>query len=186
LEIFLEPQIPAPRLLVAGDTPIAGALSEIARAAGYEVVRADAADLHPDPSDAAAIVASHGEAEEAVLVRALHAGVPYVALVASERRGMAVLTSLDVPEALRDQVHTPAGLDIGARTPADIAIAILAQIVATRTAHAPAAAEPATAVDPVCGMTVAATDATVHLDTESGRVHFCCEGCRATYAAAAR
>ena len=51
-----------------------------------------------------------------------------------------MLAALDVPDALRALVHTPAGLDIGARTPADIAISILAEIVATRTAHAPTAA----------------------------------------------
>ena len=187
LEIFLEPQLPASRVLVAGDTPVARAVADIARAAGYAVLCGDAEELRFEGSDAAAVVASHGDGEEAMLVRALDAGVGYVALVASEARGAAVLASLDVPDALREQVHTPAGLDIGARTPADIAIAILAEMVATRTAHVPAAATPApaTAIDPVCGMTVVAGDVTVHLDDESGRVYFCCEGCRATYAAAA-
>ena len=94
--------------------------------------------------------------------------------------------SLGVPDALRAGVHTPAGLDIGARTPADVAIAILAQLVAERTAHAPVAAPPpraATATDPVCGMQVAAGDATVHADVDGERVFFCCEGCRDTYLA---
>jgi xanthine dehydrogenase accessory factor len=181
LEIFLDPQLAAPRVNIAGDTPIALALAAVARAAGYDVVRGA---VDPQPSDAALVVASHGSDEEDALVQALQAGVGYVALVASRRRGAAVLESLDVAPALRAQVHTPAGLDIGARTPGDIAISILAELIAQRGAP-PAAPQAATAVDPVCGMEVAATDATVHLVVGGERVYFCCEGCRASYVTAA-
>jgi xanthine dehydrogenase accessory factor len=177
LEIFLEPQLAAPRIVVAGDTPIARALDAVARAAGYDVARGDAVAA----SDAALVVASHGEAEEALLAQALRSGVGYVGLVASPRRGRAVVASLDVPDALRAMVHTPAGLDIGAATPADVAISILAEIVATRTTHAPPA--PATAIDPVCGMEVAAAETTVHADVEGTRRYFCCDGCRSSYLA---
>jgi xanthine dehydrogenase accessory factor len=181
LEIFLEPQPAAPRIAIAGDTPIARALADVARAAGYDVARGG---VEPQSSDAALVVASHGDEEEALLARALEAGVGYVGLVASRRRGGAVLEALDVDDALRSQVHTPAGLDIGARSPAEIAISILAEIVAERTSHPPVAAE--AAVDPVCGMEVAVSDATPYLDNAGGeRVYFCCEGCRTTYAARA-
>ena len=173
LEIFLDPQPVAPRMVIVGETPIARALAAIAAAAGYEVGEASRA------GDAALVVASHGEGEEAALAAALDAGVDYIALVASPKRGAAVLNALD--EALRSRVHTPAGLDIGARTPADIAISILAQLIASRTAHAP---EVETAVDPVCGMQVLASEQTVHLDADGERFYFCCEGCKATYAAA--
>jgi xanthine dehydrogenase accessory factor len=182
MDIFLEPQLPAQRILIAGDTPIARALDAIAGAAGYAVVRGE---LEPQPSDAALIVASHGDGEEAVLARALEAGVGYVALVASDKRGAAVRDSLDLPDALREQLHTPAGLAIGARTPEEIAIAILAELVSKQIATPPLVgelpAQPAEAIDPICGMTVAATDASIHLDTDSGRVYFCCEGCRNTF-----
>jgi xanthine dehydrogenase accessory factor len=178
LEIFLEPQLAAPRIVVAGDTPIARALDAVARAAGYDVLRGDA----PAAQDAAFVAAAHGDGEEVALARALEAGVGYVGLVASPRRGRAVVASLDVPDALRAMVHTPAGLDIGARAPADVAISILAEIVATRTAHAPVA-PPATATDPVCGMEVAAVETSVHADVEGTRLYFCCDGCRSTYLA---
>jgi xanthine dehydrogenase accessory factor len=185
LEIFLEPHIAPLRIVVAGDTPIARALETVAGAAGYEVERAAAAEVTPQASDAALIVASHGEDEELALTRALELGVGYVALVASTRRGSAVRDSLDVPDALRAVVHTPAGLDIGARAPADVAIAILAELVAERTAHPPvtAPAPPRVAVDPVCGMEVAAGDASLHLDVDGERFYFCCDGCRSTYSA---
>ena len=154
-------------MVIVGDTPIARALSDLATAAGYDVSAGDDA--------AALIVASHGEDEEAALSAALHAGVPYVALVASPRRGRAVRDALDVPEALRERIHTPAGLDIGARTPAEIAISILAQIIASRTAQP----HVVTAVDPICGMEVVVSDATPSFEG----VYFCCEGCRSKYAA---
>ena len=173
--------------MVVGDAPIARALTEIAGAAGYDVMPAAADQAEPRSSDAAVIVASHGSGEERVLEEALRAGVPYVALVASRVRGAAVAAALDVPDELRQQLHTPAGLDIGARTPAEIAIAILAQLVTEH--HAPPASAPApvvvraaSAIDPVCGMEVAVTDATLRLDAPGGRVYFCCSGCRDTYA----
>ncbi len=175
LEIFLEPQPVAPRLVIVGETPIARALAQVAAAAGYDVATGDA-----DPRDAALVVASHGESEEAALAAALHAGVPYVGLVASPRRGGAVRDALDVPDALRGRVHTPAGLDIGARSPAEIAVSILAEIVAERTAHP---AVTITAVDPICGMEVVVGDTTPYFDAGGERVYFCCEGCRSKYAA---
>jgi xanthine dehydrogenase accessory factor len=205
LEIFLEPQLPAPRVVVAGGTPIAHAVAEVARAAGFDVAPVDPGAVEPHSTDAAMVVASHGTDEEVALTRALEAGVGYVALVASRRRGRSVIEALDVPDALRDQIRTPAGMDIGARTPGEIAISILAEVIAERTAHPVPPVRPAaeaagqaaaaalavtqvapagaTAIDPVCGMEVAATEATVHLDAGGERVYFCCKGCRSTYAA---
>ena len=129
------------------------------------------------------IVASHGDEEERVLARALTAGVGYVALVASDKRGAAVRDSLDIPDALREQLHTPAGLAIGARTPEEIAIAILAEFVSKRVAQPPPAvvAPVATATDPVCGMTVAVSEACIHADIGGQRFYFCSEGCRSAY-----
>lgn len=126
LEIFLEAMFP-PRLVhVHGDGPIANALVDVGRASGHDVRPADA-EL---PADLAAlVVASHGHGEEPLLETALRAGVPYVGLVASRRRGAAVVASLDVSEEQRARVHTPAGLDIGARTPAEIALSVYAQLV---------------------------------------------------------
>src|SRR6185436_8991228 len=87
LEIFLDPQLAAPRVVVVGETPIARALAEVARAAGYAI----GFDAEPEASDAAVVVASHGDDDEvAALIRALDAGVGYVALVASPKRGAAV------------------------------------------------------------------------------------------------
>jgi len=183
LEIFLEPQLPAARLVVLGDSPIALAVEEVAAAAGFDAARAGAQDVHPSGEDAALIVASHGNGEEQALAEALRAGVPYVALVASAQRGEAVRSELDVPDALRAQLHTPAGLAIGARTPEEIAISILAEVISDRNAQSVSAPAPAaTAIDPVCGMSVAISDATLTLEIDGDRVFFCGAGCRDAYA----
>jgi xanthine dehydrogenase accessory factor len=189
MEIFLEPRLPAPRLLVVGDTPIAHALVELGGPLGFAVELTEG-DVDLQPDDAALVVASHGRGEEPALTAALRAGVPYVGLVASRTRGAAVLGSLDLPDELRARVHSPAGLDLGGGTAAEIALSILAELVAERRAAARASAappEPATAIDPVCGMTVAAVPASVHLvldpETDDGVRWFCCTGCRDAYRA---
>ena len=110
-----------------------------------------------------------------MLAAALGAGVPYVGLVASRRRGAAVVADLDVDEAERARVRTPAGLDIGARTPAEVALSILAEIVAVRPRRAVAALAPpeivvGTATDPVCGMSVAMVESSLHLDHDGRRL----------------
>jgi xanthine dehydrogenase accessory factor len=120
------------------------------------------------------------------LRRGLEAGVPYVGLVASRRRGAGVLAELrgdGVPDALLGRIDTPAGLDVGARTPAEIAVSILARIVEVRRRETRVAAAVAVAaVDPICGMTVTVGAATPSLVHDGQTVHFCCEGCRDAFA----
>jgi xanthine dehydrogenase accessory factor len=197
LEIFLEPVLPAPLVLVHGSTPIAAALLRLGEALGYEMRALGGADeVVADAS--AVLVASHGRDEEEVLTAALRAGVPYIGLVASRKRGAAVLASLD-PDGTGgplppDRISSPAGLDLGARSPEEVALSILAEVVASRPRPAgrPVASgeesTPATAVDPVCGMSVAAVDSSLHLDVPSSdggstRYWFCGSGCLRVFAA---
>jgi xanthine dehydrogenase accessory factor len=191
LEIFLEPHLPASRVVVIGGSPIAEAIEQLARAAGYDSSLADAGDAGEIGDAAAVIVASHGSGEEAVLSAALSAGVPYVALVASPTRGAIVRAELELPQELSAQLHTPAGLNLGARTPNEIAISILAEMVSEYhsdpapgrpVAEIPEIAPAAVAIDPVCGMQVAIADATPQLQVAGQRVFFCCDGCRDRYA----
>jgi xanthine dehydrogenase accessory factor len=144
-----EPAEP-PRVVVHGNTPIARAVLSVAVALGYHAVAFDGpvspggisgppgcpGDTPGPPGleNAAAVVsATHGGPdEEAVLRAALAAGVPYVGLVASRRRGQAVVAGMGLDAAAAGRLHTPAGLDIGARTPEEVALAILAEVVATR------------------------------------------------------
>jgi xanthine dehydrogenase accessory factor len=137
LEIFLDPSLPPPRVVVVGDAPVAIALRELAPHVGLEPQSPHAGVVSVSGEDLALVVASHGRDEEAALTAALLEGVPYVGLVASPRRGAAVRAALDVPEELKSHLHTPAGLDIHARTPAEIALSILAEIVSERRSGAP-------------------------------------------------
>jgi xanthine dehydrogenase accessory factor len=199
LEVLLEAITPPPLLVVHGTAPIARALAAVAAPAGFAVVAVAGAPSVPVAEDAAAVVvASHGREEEAALVGAVRAGVPYVGLVASRRRAAAVLAGLALTDDERARIHSPAGLDIGARTPEEIAVSILAEIVRERPPSATARAaepvapprepvapprEPVAAVDPVCGMTVAAVPSSLHVDVGRGRVWFCGSGCRDAYLA---
>jgi xanthine dehydrogenase accessory factor len=201
IEIFLEPALPAPRVLVVGDSPVAAAVRSLGAELGLELVAVEQGGPDPAPGDLAVVVATHGRNELHTLRRGLEVGVPYVGLVASSRRGAGVLDELradGVPDEHLQQIDVPAGLDIGSRTPAEIALSILARIVAVRrgrdatashsprvaaSASAAAPAAPALAVDPICGMTVAAVAATPSIELEGETVYFCCEGCRTKFAA---
>jgi xanthine dehydrogenase accessory factor len=138
LELFLEPVLPAPRVLVVGDSPIVGALKVLGPELGLELVAGvDRIDgrVAPRAGDLALIVAAHGRDEVQALQAGLAAEIPYVGLVASPKRGAAVVDDLRAEGVAEDQVarvDSPAGLDIGARTPAEIALSILAEVVTVR------------------------------------------------------
>jgi xanthine dehydrogenase accessory factor len=199
LEIFLQPSVPAALVTVVGGSPIADALEMLGRHTGFEVVRSDGAIT---PGSAAVVVAAHGHGdEEQVLTAALEADVGYIGLVASPKRGSAVVGSLDVDEVARSRIRTPAGFDIGARTAPEVALSILAEIVAERprAAQVPTASSPTsddaadhdlppsqlggTAIDPVCQMTVTREPSSLHLEHHGELVWFCGSGCKRAFAA---
>jgi len=192
IEVFLEPFLPAPRMIVAGDTPIAAALIRLAPELGLDAVPGrgdDSGSPRPGADDLALVVAAHGRDERASLAAALEAGVPYVGLVASRRRGTAVLDMLredGVSEELIARIDTPAGLDIGARTPAEIALSIVASIIEVRrrsstTPRSWAAAPPATAVDPICGMAVLIDPNALSAQRDGETYYFCGEHCKQAF-----
>ncbi len=185
IELFLEPVLPAPRVLVAGNSPIVAELRKLGAAVGFEIVAAeDIPDdaLSPQPGDLALVVAAHGNDELATLRAGLEARVRYVGLVASRRRGTAVIEELraaGMADELLARLETPAGLDIGARTPAEVALSIVARIVELRRTgpEAEQADSPVTATDPVCGMTVVVGADTLSLEDHGESVYFCSAGC---------
>jgi xanthine dehydrogenase accessory factor len=126
LEIFLVPQVPAPLVRVFGANPIADALVELCGAMGYDVRRGEPDDL---AETTAVVIASLGGPEAETIRAALDAGVGYIGLVASRVRGASILAGLELSEEERGRVHTPVGLPIGARTPAEIAVSIVAEII---------------------------------------------------------
>ncbi|SFE21093.1 xanthine dehydrogenase accessory factor [Actinacidiphila alni] len=188
LEIFLEPVLPPPLVEVVGRTPVAEAVVALAGVLGWAVSRTLPGGSLPDGT-AAVVVAGHGRDENASIRAALDAGVDRIALVASRRRGAAVLDELGLDEGEKARISTPAGLDIGARTAPEVALSILAELIETVRAR-PAvtvpggpSALPAEAKDPVCGMTVTVMPDTPRLTVGGADVWFCCAHCRDTYAA---
>jgi xanthine dehydrogenase accessory factor len=189
IEMFLEPFLPSPRVLVAGDSPIVEALKDLGARLGLDMIAAGAHGAAPAAGDLALVVAAHGRDEIGALRAGVEAGVPYVGLVASPRRGAAVLVELredGVEEELVARIESPAGLNIGARTPPEIALSMRrARDVHTGTladgtgsANATGSAGPQTAIDPVCGMTVVVLGDTPLVQHDGETTYFCCEGCR--------
>jgi xanthine dehydrogenase accessory factor len=201
VEIFLRPVLPAPVVRIVGSTPISEAVVRLAEFLEFEVDRSSESSATPDAWSSgrrgepgnwdeatAVVVAGLGKGEEAAIRAALDAGVGFVALVASRRRGAGVLSEMALTDDERSRVHTPAGVDIGARTPPEIALSIMGEVVkAIRTDGlvAPIArAEPAPpreAIDPVCGMTVFIGPDTPHTRIGGQDYWFCRPGCLETF-----
>lgn len=182
LEIFMEPVLPAPLVRILGTTPIGIALARVGGSLGYDMDSWDSSCCGGAPdltTTDAVVVASHGNGEEAVLEAAVRSGVPYIGLVASRKRGAAVLASLDLSDEEKALIRTPAGMDIGARTAEEVALSILAEIIAQRHAEPRAmqATPVETAVDPVCHMDVAMIPTSLHADIDGATWWFCCQGC---------
>ena len=183
LEIFLTPQLPAPLIRVHGATPIAEALIQLCGVLGYDARRDT--DL---PDTTAVVIASHGGPEAEIIRAALDSGVGYIGLVASKVRGASILNELELSDTERARIHTPVGLAIGAKTPAEIAVSIAAELIASIRGGGlslPVSVDggPREAVDPVCGMTVTIGPATEHLRLAAADYWFCGPGCRTAFAA---
>jgi xanthine dehydrogenase accessory factor len=180
VEVLVEPQVPRPLLAILGDGAAALTLAELARAVDWRVTT----ELSPDAD--AVVVATMGHADEDVLESALAGRAGYVGLVASSRRATVVLGALrerGLGEEALARVRSPAGLDLGPATQPEIAVAILAELVAWRHTRIGSESVLLEAVDPVCGMMVvveAAGDAVVF---EGVSYYFCAAGCRARFEA---
>lgn len=183
VEVLVEPHLPKPLLAIVGDSPAARTLAELAASIGWRV----AAEL--TPTQDAVVVATMGRMDEDMLATALATGARYVGLVASSRRAGAVLGALrsrGLDEEQLARVRSPAGLDLGPGSQEEIAVAILAELVAW--SHTPGAVRGAIeagpfveAVDPVCGMTVPVPGARFAAEHAGTTYWFCSPGCRVRF-----
>lgn len=180
VEVFIEPQQPSPLLVVLGDGVAAVTLAELARTIDWRV----ATEFTGEPD--AVVVATMGHGDEVALDLALAGPAGYVGLVASARRAAVVLDALrgrGLGEDALARVHSPAGLDLGPATQPEIAVAILAQLVAWQHTRAGGESVLLEAVDPVCGMTVAVEAAGDAVVFEGVSYYFCSAGCRSSFEA---
>jgi xanthine dehydrogenase accessory factor len=221
MEIYIDPHQPRPDLLIVGNLPIATALVALGKTMGYAIsgVRipdvseaVDGADRVADSLDGIdslitpltyVVVATHGDHDELAVERALAAGAGYVGLVASPKRSdsiRAFLRTKGFSEEDLTRVDAPAGLDIQARLPEEIALSILARVVQLRcnteaidwsdseeSVAESVAADPELsaeiAIDPICGMTVKPSGASNVYKYEGVDYYFCCGGCMAKFSA---
>jgi xanthine dehydrogenase accessory factor len=220
VEVYVEPDLRPRRIVVVGATPVADAVARMARAMdcdvvrvvskhetgdielhaaalGYAVVALESLDaaLRDGGPTTAVVVASQGHYDEDALDVVLRVGAGYVGLVASRTRGATIsawLTDRGVPDV--DAIRNPAGLDLGARTPPEVALSILAEIVRSRpdqSLEAPDGASarrqeappavPGTAVDPVCHMDVEIAGARHTAEVSGTRYYFCCAQCQTAF-----
>jgi xanthine dehydrogenase accessory factor len=188
IELFVHPHSPAPLLLVLGSAPSAELARGFALQCGFRV--ADRPDTPEAAQALIALVATQGEGDEAALAAALAGPARDVLLVASRRKAdglRAAMRLRGVPEQRLAAIQAPAGPDIGAHSPAHIALAAVAGAVAcwqkvpkARPAAAAPAIEAAVAsyVNPVCGAAVVPAEA-LHVLRHAGQAfYFCCDGCK--------
>jgi xanthine dehydrogenase accessory factor len=190
LEVYIEPVLPSPHLVIVGSSPMTHTLATLSRALHWRTDLVSGQDFTAAHADeqSMVIVATQGQDDEALLQKAVAARPAYLGLVASRRRGAMVLGYLaerGVPKDQLDTVHVPAGLDLGRTTHEEMAVAILAQLVQLRASGAldnpGARLRRADATDPVCGMTVTASRESSPLDHDGVTYYFCCRGCRRTF-----
>ena len=196
-DLYVEPFLPRPTLVIAGGSPVTATLAAIAPPLGFRLVRVnDVEELTneavPYPRDTWMVVASFGELDEDAVEAGVRLGLPYVGLVASGRRAEQVLGELR-ERGLKDEelsvVRSPAGLPMGAGGQEGISLSIMAEVFSLRaklrppTADKPEAApeSPAEAVDPVCGMEVEAATARHASEHDGEAYYFCCPGCKRAF-----
>jgi xanthine dehydrogenase accessory factor len=198
LEIYVEPYLAKPLLLLVGHGPVIETLATLARAADYSVatVGGDAIDQGLErfspTARASVVVATHADSDEDALERALRTEAGYVSLVASRRRAAVILERLErrgVPPERLGRIKAPAGLDLGARTPPEIAVSILAEIIQQHRRGTTLERESTTARavasearDPICGMPVAVATAKYSSERSGRVVYFCGRQCQETFA----
>ncbi|MBA2783060.1 MAG: XdhC family protein [Rubrobacteraceae bacterium] len=197
-DLYVEPFLPRPTLIVAGDSPVAATLAAIAPPLGFRLLMLDAGTQLslgevPYPQDSWMVVATFGEFDEDAVEAGVRLGLPYVGLLASARRAGQVLSGLRA-RGLGDGelavVRSPAGLPLGTSGQEGISLSIMAEISSLRAESRPSfserqeresTGEPDEAVDPVCGMAVEVACARDIFEHGGTHYYFCCSGCRRAF-----
>jgi xanthine dehydrogenase accessory factor len=196
LEVYLEPMLPPPHVVVLGHSPAATTLGRLAEGLGWTATvidtRGDELELGRLRVDqgTAVVVATQGHDDERALEAALATDAGYVGLVASRKRAHFVLEFLGergVSEETLARVRSPAGLDLGRIAHEEIAVAILAELVQERgRGGLRAGLDTASAVadlrtDPVCGMDVDPSISPHHTVHDGHQFWFCAATCKTAF-----
>jgi xanthine dehydrogenase accessory factor len=221
LDIYIEPVLPKPHILIFGRSPLAQTLARLGKTVGYKIsVVASGADQEQFPDvdllradsnlgelnigrETFIVVSTQGEGDEEALEQAARTNAAYLAFVASKVKAQKVfeyLREAGLPSERVSQIRAPAGLDIHASTPEEIAVSILAEIIQLRGNRAKPVAESKKSAlpvlnlpvlnppvlnkearDPVCGMLVKVSGAKYKSEHNGCEVYFCCAGCKQAF-----
>jgi xanthine dehydrogenase accessory factor len=206
MEVYLEPELPAPQLVVIGRSPAASTLVRMGEALEWHATLVDDGATerdHPEVTHVVrtldlgsldigerdfVVVATQGHYDEKALEAALATAAGYVGLVASRKRAGAVMEFLrdgGIPEEALARVHAPAGLDLGSLPNNQIAVAVLAEMVGLQATGGlttgVVVAQRREAIDPVCEMIVDVDTAKWTLEHEGETYYFCAPGCRKAF-----
>jgi len=208
MEIFIEPVLPKPHLVLIGNSPDLQALAQLGQVMNFQITVIDP-EVEPGAfpnmarviseldfsqlnqlAQAFMIVATHGRYDEEALEKALATQTMYIGLISSKKRAAAIFDYLRTKGISKNElarINSPAGLDIGAITPDEIALSILAQIIEFRRRKQPLEVVQTEAevketaeesIDPICAMTVNVNTAHYKTEYQGTYYYFCCAGCQ--------
>jgi xanthine dehydrogenase accessory factor len=188
LEIYLEPFLPKPQLLIIGRSPVAQTLADLGEMLDFKVIVPDPSDLSQVRSQidehTFVVVATMGNGDEEGLLAVVGTRPRYLGLVASEKKSQALFEYARETGASEEDIAVfkcPAGVELGGETLAEIALSIAAELVQVRRASAVEAAPVKVAKDPVCGMTVDVENAKYTSVVNNETIYFCCLRCKETF-----
>jgi xanthine dehydrogenase accessory factor len=186
MEVFVEPQLPAPDLRIVGSSPMVTTLADLARALDWRVTVTDEPALKGAGPDSWIVVATQGHYDEPAVEAALATPARYVGLVASSKRAGSVMSWLrdkGVSDENLARVRSPAGLDLGSTQHEEMAVAILAEIVSLKAVgHTTVEVRKMEqAIDPVCEMTVEIATARFKTEHNGTTYYFCAPGCQRAF-----
>jgi len=202
LEIYLEPFVPKPQLVIVGRSPVAQTIAHLGHLLDFKVVVADPEATHESFPEADVIltdlgatrshindstyvvVATMGNGDEEGLSAVVGTRPEYLGLVASEKKSKGLFEYLlatgTTPEDLR-VITCPAGIELGSETLPEIALSVAAEITRLRRASAAEPSEPKVAIDPICGMSVDVENAKYTSVVNNETIYFCCLRCKETF-----
>lgn len=180
LEIYLEPVLLKPELLIVGDSPVAQTVAQLGELLDFKVIT--------DPSrineKTYVVVATMGNGDEEGLLAVLGSKPKYLGLVASEKKSKALFEYAREHGYTDEQIGVikcPAGLSLGAETMPEIALSVIAEIMQLRRTQVGEVQGPSEAIDPICGMKVDPATAKYTSEFDGRTIYFCCLRCKETF-----
>jgi len=186
LEIYLEPVLPKPQLVIVGSSPVAEIVAQLGTLLDFKVVTdTDFSLLKDQINDASyVVVATMGNRDEEGLLAVIGTRPKYLGLVASRKKSEALFEYVRTTGTTDEDIAVitcPAGLEIGSETLPEIALSVAAEITRIRRTSAEQPRTVATAIDPICGMTVDVENAKYSSVVDGQTIYFCCLRCKETY-----